>query len=569
MLTVRGLVEEMGLELATGEDGADVPVRWVHISELPDPTPWLSGGELLLTTGIQLGSEERQREFVRLLSGHHLAGLGFGTGFDHDRLPDALVDEAGRLDFPVFDVPYEMPFIALTEKAFTRLVNEQYEVLQRGIAIHKRLERLVLEERGLDEVVRALAATTGGAVWVLSARGETIAATRFRRQVPEAALEYVREEVRRRSGGLGSAAPREGARPARTEAVLPDDALEFAPDHPEIAGRSLVLPVSIRGRGGPQAWLVAARDAGGLGDFERLILQQAVTVVALELMRQRAMRDTERRLAGDVLAEALTGRLSESELAVRLRPFGVGASAAVLVFARQDRPPAVRERAGSARTGTVPAVREGAGSARTGAMLSSAEGDLDRFLADAGLGALVASRERLLCAVVDARDGVDPVAVAARAREALQSEHGELRAAASRPAAVGSLRRSFHEARCALEAAALANGHSPPVASYRDLGAFQLLLSLQDDEALRLYCDSVLGPLEDASGEYGDELIRSLEAYIEQNGQWEKAARELYCHRHTLRYRIRRVEQLTGRDLSSARDRIEFWLALRARELVT
>ena len=172
MLTVRGLVAEMGLDLAVGDDGADAPVRWVHISELPDPTPWLSGGELLLTTGIQLGGDERQREFVRLLSGHHLAGLGFGTGFDHERLPEALVDEADKLDFPVFEVPYELPFIALTEKAFTRLVNEQYEVLQRGIAIHKRLERLVLEERGLDEVVRALAATTGGAVWVLSARGD-------------------------------------------------------------------------------------------------------------------------------------------------------------------------------------------------------------------------------------------------------------------------------------------------------------------------------------------------------------------------------------------------------------
>jgi purine catabolism regulator len=555
MLTVRGLVAEMGLELATGGEGADAPVRWVHISELKDPTPWLSGGELLLTTGIQLGGEERQREFVRLLSGHHLAGLGFGTGFDHKELPEALLDEAGRHDFPVFEVPYDMPFIALTEKAFTRLVNEQYEVLQRGIAIHKRLERLVLEERGLDEVVRALAAATGGAVWVLSARGETIAAKLFRRQVPQEAVEHVREEVRRRSERVGAAAS--------------DEAMEFAPDHPEIAGRSLVLPVSIRGRGSPQAWLVAARDAGGLGDFERLILQQAVTVVALELMRQRAMRDTERRLAGDVLAEALTGRLSESELAVRLRPFGVGGSAAVLVFARA--------------AGGAPDAREGAGLARTGAMASSAEGDLDRFLADAGVGALVASREPFLCAVVDAREGVDPVAVAAQAREALQPEHGELRAAASRPAAVGSLRRSFHEARCALEATALANGAvregaglartgaivSPPVASYRDLGAFQLLLSLQDDEALRLYCDSVLGPLEDASGEYGDELIRSLEAYIEQNGQWEKAARELYCHRHTLRYRIRRVEQLTGRDLSSARDRIEFWLALRARELVT
>src|ERR671919_2253793 len=222
MLTVRGLVAEMGLDLATGEAGADAPVRWVHISELPDTTPWLSGGELLLTTGIQLESEERQREFVTLLSGHHLSGLGFGTGFDHDGLPEALVDEAGRLGFPVFEVPYELPFIALTEKAFTRLVNEQYEVLQRGIGIHKRLERLVLEERGLDEVVRALAAATGGAILVLSARGETIATKVFRRQVPEAALDQVRDEVIRRSGQMGAGQPTEAA--------------EFAPDHPEIAG---------------------------------------------------------------------------------------------------------------------------------------------------------------------------------------------------------------------------------------------------------------------------------------------------------------------------------------------
>ena len=116
---------------------------------------------------------------MRLLSGRHLAGLGFGTGFNHEELPSALVEEASALGFPVFEVPYELPFIAITEKAFTRLVNEQYEVLQRGIAIHKRLERLVLEESGLDELVRALAAAIGGAVCVLSARGETIASRTF------------------------------------------------------------------------------------------------------------------------------------------------------------------------------------------------------------------------------------------------------------------------------------------------------------------------------------------------------------------------------------------------------
>jgi purine catabolism regulator len=141
----------------------------------------------------------------------------------------------------------------------------------------------------------------------------------------------------------------------------------------------------------------------------------------------------------------------------------------------------------------------------------------------------------------------------------------------------GDARRSFHEARCAVEALALgvastSNGSSsaatPRIATYKDLGSFQLLLSLQDDEALRLFCDSILGPIEASEGHYGGELMRSLEAFIEENGQWERAARRLYCHRHTLRYRIRRVEELTGRNLGSARDRIEFWLALRGRELV-
>ena len=517
-LTVGSLVRDLGLSLVTSEHTAAAPVRWVHISELPDPTPWLSGGELLLTTGLQLDTPTAQRRFVTQLAKHHVAGLGFGTGLGHEKLPEALVAEARKLDLPVFEVPYSMPFIAITEKAFTHLVNHGYEVLRRGAEIHKHLERLVLEERGLDAVVEALAVAFGGPILVLDSRGEAMASGAPAGELPQAALDAARAEVRRRS-----ATP-----------VL-DGAADLLAEADERVQGAVVLAVATRGVGRPQAWLVAARDDAPPGDFERLILRQAVTVVALELMRQRVVRDTERRLAGDVLAEALTGRLEPDELLSRLRPFGVEESAAVLVFSLED-----------------PA---------------GAEPVLDRLLRDRGLGALVAIRERLLCAVVSGA-AVDPLEVAKGARAELSSEFGATRAAVSRTAPVVALRRGFHEARCALEASALANGHAPDVASYRDLGASELLLSLQDDEALRLYCDSLLGPLENGGGDYGNELLRSLEAFIHNNGQWERAARELYCHRHTLRYRVRRIEELTGRDLSLARDRIEFWLALRGRELV-
>src|SRR5579871_1531596 len=111
MLTLSDLLRDHDVRLLAGEGAVDLPVRWVHISELLDPTPWLSGGELLLTTGMLLDTAERQREFVGRLADRQLAGLGFGTGFTHERVPEPLLEVAAEREFPVFEVPYEVPFI--------------------------------------------------------------------------------------------------------------------------------------------------------------------------------------------------------------------------------------------------------------------------------------------------------------------------------------------------------------------------------------------------------------------------------------------------------------------------
>ncbi len=202
MLTVKSLTSGLGLKLAAGAKTAgEHPIRWVHISELADPTPWLNGGELLLTTGIQLDTAKQQREFVRLLADAELAGLGLGTGFNHAKLPKALVAEAEDAGFPVFEVPYEMPFIAITEAAFSRLVNEQYDVLSRGIAVNERLERLVLGGGSLEEVVREIASAVGGSAVVLDGRGRPLASggRRLGAQVMKAICE---RGDRARRGGI-------------------------------------------------------------------------------------------------------------------------------------------------------------------------------------------------------------------------------------------------------------------------------------------------------------------------------------------------------------------------------
>jgi purine catabolism regulator len=536
VLTVREVLGDLDVEVLAGEANLDGPVRWVHISELRDPTPWLSGGELLLTTGLALDTPARQREFIATLADHGLAGVGIGTGFTLDSVPEALVEAARERAFPLFEVPYELPFIALTEQAFTRLVNEQYALLQRSIAAQERLQRIVLSERGLEAIVGALATLLGGAALVFDGRGELQAMRTFRRELDDEVVGALGAELRERA--------RRG------------DGKSFVPGHPDLASRGLALPVGAGDapdRGGvPPAWLVAVKDSGGLAEIDRLILHQAVTVVALELLRRRVADSTERRLAGDVLSAVISGDLEGPELGRRLEPFGLGGRVSALVLAPADR--------------DTPQACEAA---------------LAEALRAEAVSGLVAATGRFVCALLPGflDDELFELGerMVARAGEALGSRPA---AGAGRGVPVARAREAYHEARCALEARELGaaepngrNGHgraegNGALATYRDLGSFQLLLSLQDSDALRLFCESLLGPIEHGEGHYGGELMRSLEAFIECNGQWESAARRLYCHRHTLRYRIRKVEELTGRDLGSARDRIEFWLALRGREIV-
>ena len=86
-----------------------------------------------------------------------VAGLGFGLGFAHEKTPRALVAEAGKHGFPLFEVPYPVPFIAITEAVFTRVVAEQYDTLQRAVDAEHVLTRAVLEGAGVEGVARSLA----------------------------------------------------------------------------------------------------------------------------------------------------------------------------------------------------------------------------------------------------------------------------------------------------------------------------------------------------------------------------------------------------------------------------
>ncbi|MEP6972624.1 MAG: PucR family transcriptional regulator ligand-binding domain-containing protein [Actinomycetota bacterium] len=498
-------VPGMALRLVAGAEETSAPIRWVHVSELEDPTPWLKGGELLLTTGMGVGATPaKQRAYVKRLAEAGLAGLGFGLGFSHDKVPRALVTAAERVAFPVFEVPYPVPFIAITEAVFTRILAEQYDTLQRAVDAEHILTRAVMEGAGIEGIAASLADIAKGWALLLDLHGIALAATS---RAATARADRVWDEI-------------QSARPEGTS---------FSMSLVDKGHHVWVQPVGAQGR--VEAFLAVGKPEQP-SQLDRIVAGHALSLFAIELAKSRAVADAQRRLQGDFFDELAAGALSAADTARGLARFG---------FPRDARVVAVVLEGGDADA--LVRVAEDQGSRAGGGFLVLREGDGVSLLLPADPPPELEQLVKSLGGRVDA----------------------ELRGGSGSAVDSADVGRSLREARYALQVCRLEGWTA---AGFEDLGTYRLLLSMADPGALRAFADSLLGPLDAYDRDQRGELLPSLQGFLQHNSRWETAAAALFIHRHTLRYRMRKVEELTGRDLSSSFDRMEFWLALRARDLM-
>src|SRR5437764_1417564 len=140
-MTVRELVDEPDLRLRVVVDGAlDVPVQWVHTTELADPSRYLQGGEVILTTGVWRAAGITSARFVRPLTASRVAALGYGIPDPEDDVPEDLMDACRAVGLPLFAVPFEMPFIAVSRAFVDRFVDDRERALR---ALVRRNDQLV------------------------------------------------------------------------------------------------------------------------------------------------------------------------------------------------------------------------------------------------------------------------------------------------------------------------------------------------------------------------------------------------------------------------------------------
>ncbi|MFF0206320.1 PucR family transcriptional regulator [Streptomyces sp. NPDC005017] len=545
--TLASLVHHSALKLTVraGEDRLDVPVRWAHVSELADPVPYMEGGELLLVTALKLDAEdpEAMRRYVRRLEGAGVVGLGFAVGVNYDEIPAALVDACAQEGLPLIEVPRRTPFLAITKAVSAAIAADQYRAVTAGFAAQRELTRQALGE-GPEGLLAHLAAQVDGWAALYDASGAVVAAA------PDWAV--------RRAARLTADVERLRERPAPASSVV------GGPEHEDRVELHTI------GTGRRPRAALAVGTAAALGTAERYALHSAIALLTLTTERSRSLRAAEQRIGAAVLRMLLAGEPDHAR-AVAGDLYGELLDAPFrMVLAECVAPRADRAEALGALTELVESA-----AARSGEpVLVVPEGERLVVLAADG-GAAVTACERYAATREAARAGGAGFPAAARGGQGGREQPGRAGAAAREPvpgeeaepvvglsAPVGPIAAAaaYKQAEQALS---VARRRGRVLVEHEQLAAGSVVPLLADD-AVKAFADGLLRPLyeHDATGR-GD-LVASLKAWLSRHGQWDAAAADLGVHRHTLRYRMRRVEEILGRSLDDPDVRMELWLALKA-----
>lgn len=503
--TVRALLARADLRLRLAGDEAalppealDAPLRWVHSSDLIDPTPFLAEDLLLLTTGTQFTADTGDDSpaldydgYVARLRARGVRALGFGTEIVRDGIPPALVDACRAHRLPLFEVPYRTPFIAIARANAEAVAAQAYARRTWALSAQRAISLAALRPDGLAATVAELAKQLGAWVGLYDAAG-----TLTQSHPPGGPSARVRDELAAEIGAV----LRRGARAASQS---------------EVGGVRLTLQTL--GRGGHLRGLIAI--AGAELDLEgRSVVTSVIAMAGLALEQNVALGRALAALRTGLLQALLTG---DRTLVRRVsRELWGPLPAAPIVVAVVRVPPARQDAATDWLELRVAEHR--------GALFHGGGPDGHVVVVPADGTATLEELATLFSAAVGCAEPADYAGFAHAHDQAV---------------------------------AAVARAKPGTLAWFADRGGLGVLAALDTVEA-RALADARLAPLRAHDLAHGTALVQTVQTWLEHDTRIDEAAQALGIHRHTVRARVAHAQRVLGVDLSSFPARAEVWAAL-------
>lgn len=527
-LTVRdvlGLSSLAAARLVAGKAGLDRPVLWSHVVDMPDPAPWVPPGYFLLTTGYSWPTEPAaQRELIAALAARGIAGVGLAVPRYVREFSQAERAAANRAFLPLVEIPFEIPFVHITEELHRAIAAEPYRIMERAEQIHHALARAASREATLDDLARILCPLIGRSVTFEDPGGKLLAhcsiddgADAVRRETVERAQTPPTMLRALESWGLDRRL-RGSDKPIRV------------PPMPEIGlAARMACPIRLGAELVGVVWILEGGEP--LSELDRRAAEYAALVAAIHIAHQRELAALEATLGyASVLSllESESDPTAAAQERVRLLGFDPEAPYRVAIVVLPEEMPIGRE--GFLRRDRV-AVR-----AR-------------EILKGLGAQQLVAVTLNRVPILLPANVGLDAML------EALNDESVTIVAGREYVGAAGA-RRSYREALSLVR-----HRSRKRVCNFDDVLVPRVISG--DAEARRTFISDLLLPLQSQRG--GSALVDAVLALARNGFRMRETAEELAIHPNTLRYRLNRASEIL--DLQFDRADVRFSLQLAARLL--
>jgi purine catabolism regulator len=293
LLTVERLIQSPALQLRLLAGSAGLPrrVAWAHVSELADPTPWLSGAELIMTTGIGFPrGAAKQRAYLQRLDDGGVAGLAVSAQLHMPPIAPTFLDLADERGFPVLEVPLSVPFMAIGQEVAAAVQADSTQRLNAQLQVFGAIRWLASEDLADEEVFARLERLSGFQLFACNNQLLPLFA--------------------------GVPVP-----PPELRSLLPTTS-----ESPPTVPGGFVLPIPVPGGPGGRGGFLLAIERAGMRHAGLAVVQHIATVAALQLTIRGHQQETLRREGAETLAELLQGTLSRDATARRLARSGFDAA---------------------------------------------------------------------------------------------------------------------------------------------------------------------------------------------------------------------------------------------------
>jgi purine catabolism regulator len=510
-----------------GKSGLNKTIAWVHVVGVPDAPSWLNGGELVLTTGINMpSSPDEQREYIQAMADKGVVGLVVSVGRYIDHVPDYLRDLADHNHFPLIEIPFQARFVDIAKMANERITEENMTLVTRALNIQQVLTQIVLEGGDLKQLATRLAGLLGQSISIENERFEILASANVA-EVDEARRFTVSEG--RTDPRLVRAMEERGIIRELQQTLRPVP----IPPMPEVGLEleRILAPIVVHGDIYGYVWVIAHDRP--LTELDSMAIISGATIAAVMMLYQESIQSAEASLKGSLLSQLIqseTGR--EAILTDQALRYGVDLSQLYVMLLIE-----CSDRSTQRLLQIYRRINQMASVHDWSAVVGQFAGQVVILTqADENIPALIDQIRAEINQGVTVRVGVSGTQTGA---DAVAMAHQQCRE-------VLHITRRLHD--------------NHPAVYFDRLG---YLHALYRAGAATLDMNPYVPLVRRLLEEEQPDLFNTLEAYLDAGGSGVQAAESMHVHRSTLNYRLARIVEVVGADLSDPLARTNLQVAVK------